>query len=256
MIFGILVARLGAGVIAELADWHSVYVIALGLMVGATALLAATMRREPAAPRPGGAHYGALVASVFTLAARNPDMRLSAAIQGLNFAIFTATWLALALHLTSPALGYGTDEVGYLAAVAAVSVFATPRLGRWADRVGAHRARLVAALVQLAGIALLYPLGSSIWGVLASLVLTNAVGPTIDVTGRMTLFTRESEIRTRLTSGYIMAMFLGGALGSALGTAVFASHGWAGTCALLLALSAGVTGLSWQAARRWRRLEG
>lgn len=256
VIFGILVARLGAGVIAELADWHSVYVIALGLMVGATALLAATMRREPAAPRPGGAHYGALVASVFTLAARNPDMRLSAAIQGLNFAIFTATWLALALHLTSPALGYGTDEVGYLAAVAAVSVFATPRLGRWADRVGAHRARLVAALVQLAGIALLYPLGSSIWGVLASLVLTNAVGPTIDVTGRMTLFTRESEIRTRLTSGYIMAMFLGGALGSALGTAVFASHGWAGTCALLLALSAGVTGLSWQAARRWRRLEG
>ncbi|WP_245561252.1 MFS transporter [Erythrobacter cryptus] len=256
VIFGILVARLGAGVIAELADWHSVYVIALALMVGATALLAATMRREPAASRPGGAHYGALVASVFTLAARNPDMRLSAAIQGLNFAIFTATWLALALHLTSPALGYGTDEVGYLAAVAAVSVFATPRLGRWADRVGAHRARLVAALVQLAGIALLYPLGSSIWGVLASLVLTNAVGPTIDVTGRMTLFTRESEIRTRLTSGYIMAMFLGGALGSALGTAVFASHGWAGTCALLLALSAGVTGLSWQAARRWRRLEG
>jgi len=256
VIFGILVARLGAGVVAELADWHSVYVIALGLMVGATALLAATMRREPAAPRPGGARYGALVASVFTLAARNPDMRLSAAIQGLNFAIFTATWLALALHLTSPALGYGTDEVGYLAAVAAVSVFATPRLGRWADKVGAHRARLLAALVQLAGIALLYPLGSSIWGVLAALVLTNAVGPTIDVTGRMTLFTRQSEIRTRLTSGYIMAMFLGGALGSALGTAVFASHGWAGTCALLLALSAGVTALSWHAEQRWRGLAG
>jgi MFS family permease len=256
VIFGILVARLGAGVVAELADWHSVYVIALGLMVGATAILAATMRREPAAPRTGGARYGALVASVFTLAARNPDMRLWAAIQGLNFAIFTATWLALALHLTSPALGYGTDEVGYLAAVAAVSVFATPRLGRWADKVGAHRARLLAALVQLVGVALLYPLGSSIWGVLAALVLTNAVGPTIDVTGRMTLFTRESEIRTRLTSGYIMAMFLGGALGSALGTAVFASHGWAGTCALLLALSAGVTALSWHAEQRWRGLVG
>ncbi|MDP5104325.1 MAG: MFS transporter, partial [Erythrobacter sp.] len=200
VIFGILVARVGAGIIAEHADWHRVYVCAFVLMVAVTAFLPFAMRSETAMPKQPQASYGALIASVFTLAAKHPDMRISAAIQGLNFAIFTASWLALALHLTSPAMGYGTDDVGYLAGIAAVSVFTTPRLGRWADRVGPRRARVVAALVQLAGIALFYPLGFSIWGVMVPLFLVNLVGPTIDVTGRMTFFTLAPDIRTRLTT--------------------------------------------------------
>ena len=253
VIFGILVARMGAGIIAEYADWHAVYVLALTLMAAVTAFLPIAMRSESAAPKQAEASYGALIASVFTLAARHPDMRLSAAIQGLNFAIFTASWLALALHLTSPALGYGTDDVGYLAGIAAVSLFTTPRLGRWADQVGPRRARVAAAVVQFVGIALFYPLGGSIWGVMVPLFIVNLVGPTIDVTGRMTLFALAPDIRTRLTTSYIVAMFIGGALGSAAGTAVFDWGGWGATCALLAAMSSGVVALSLDAQRRWRR---
>lgn len=252
VIFGILVARVGAGIIAERADWHMVYVCALVLMAGITAVLPFAMRSETTAKQPQ-ASYRALIASVFTLAAKHPDMRISAAIQGLNFACFTATWLALALHLTSPALGYGTDDVGYLAAIAMVSIVTTPRLGRWADRIGPRKARLAAACVQLAGIVLLFPLGFSIWAIVVPLFLVNMVGPTIDVTGRMTLFTLAPEIRTRLTTSYIVAMFVGGAIGSAAGTAIFGWGGWAGTCALLLAMSGGVLGLSFLAERRWRK---
>ncbi len=255
VIFGILVARVGAGIIAARADWHTVYVGALVLMAAVTAFLPFAMRSEAASPKQPPASYRAVIASVFTLAARHPDMRISAAIQGLNFAIFTASWLALALHLTGPAMGYGTDDVGYLAGIAAVSVFTTPRLGRWADKIGPRRARIAAALVQLAGIALFYPLGGSIWAIAVPLFITNLVGPTIDVTGRMTLFTLAPEIRTRLTTSYIVTMFVGGAIGSAAGTAVFDLGGWGATCALLLAASCAVVALSLHAERRWRRLQ-
>ncbi len=252
VIFGILVARMGAGIIAEHADWHTVYICALAIMTAVTAFLPIAMRSEGTAPKRPATGYGTLIASVFTLAARYPDMRISAAIQGLNFAIFTASWLALALHLTSPALGYGTDDVGYLAGVAAISIFTTPRLGRWADTVGPRKARLFAALVQFAGVALYYPLGFGIWSVLVPLLLTNMVGPTVDVTGRMTLFTLAPEIRTRLTTSYIVTMFVGGAIGSAAGTAIYDLGGWAATCALLLAMSGGVVALALLAERRWR----
>ncbi len=255
VIFGILAARVGAGIIAENADWRTVYIGAFVLMIAITAFLPFAMRSEPAAPKQAGARYGALIASVFTLAAKHPDMRISAAIQGLNFGIFTASWLALALHLTSPALGYGTDDVGYLAGVAAISVFTTPRLGRWADRVGARKARLAAAVVQIAGIALFYPLGFSIWALSVPLLIVNMVGPTIDVTGRMTMFTLAPEIRTRLTTSYIVVMFIGGAIGSALGTAVYDWGGWGGTCALMLVMSSGVLALALHAEQRWRRLQ-
>ncbi len=254
VIFGILVARMGAGIIAEYADWHAVYVGALALMAAVTAFLPIAMRSEVAPAKQPQARYGALIASVFTLAAKHPDMRISAAIQGLNFAIFTASWLAMALHLTSPALGYGTDDVGYLAGIAAISIFTTPRLGRWADKVGPRKARLVAAAVQFAGIALFYPFGFNIWALLVPLLIVNMVGPTIDVTGRMTLFTLAPEIRTRLTTSYIVVMFIGGAIGSAAGTAVYDSGGWAGTCALMLAMSACVLALAFHAERRWKAL--
>ena len=253
VIFGILVARMGAGVIAAHTDWHTVYVCAFVVMAGVSLFLPFAMRSEVAPAKQPQARYGALIASVFTLAAKHPDMWLSAAMQGLNFAIFTASWLALALHLTSPAMGYGTDHVGYLAGVAAISIFTTPRLGRWADQVGPRKARRAAAVVQLTGIALFYPLGFSIWAVLVPLLLVNMVGPTVDVTGRMTLFALAPEIRTRLTTSYIVTMFVGGALGSALGTAVYDAGGWAATCALLLTISCGVLLLAIYAERRWER---
>ena len=41
--------------------------------------------------------------------------------------VHIALWLGLALYLTAPRMGYGTDTVGYLAAIAAVSIVSTPR---------------------------------------------------------------------------------------------------------------------------------
>jgi MFS family permease len=254
VIFGILVARMGAGIIAQHADWHTVYVCAFVIMAAVTLFLPVAMRTEGTSPKNSDTSYSALIASVFTLAARHPDLRLSAAMQGLNFGIFTATWLALALHLTSPAMGYGTDDVGYLAGVAAISIVTTPRLGRWADRVGPRKARILAAAGQLTGIALFYPCGFSIWAMVVPLLLTNMVGPTVDVTGRMTLFSLAADIRTRLTTSYIVTMFVGGAIGSAASTAIYEAGGWAAACALLLAMSSSVLGLAIHAERRWRRL--
>lgn len=250
VIFGILVARVGAGVVAEHFGWRAVYWCAFAFMVGVTVFLPVAMRTEAAATKRAQSSYAGLIGSVFKLAKAHPDTMLSAAIQALNFAAFTATWLALALHLTGPELGYGVDTVGYLAGLSAISIFTTPRLGSWADRVGPYRARLICAVVQLCGIALFYPLGWSVWALLVPLVLVNLVGPTIDVTGRMTFLALEPAIRTRLTTAYIVTMFIGGAVGSILGTSVFDHFGWAGTCAMLSVFSASVIALSWLAVRR------
>lgn len=260
VIFGILVARVGAGVLAEEFGWRVVYWCAFALMVGVTLLLPVTLKTDrpsgSAARKEPQSSYFALLVSVVTLARSHKDMMVSAVIQGCNFAAFTATWLALALHLTSDSMGYGVDTVGYLAGIAALSILSTPRLGKWADKVGARKARLIAALVQLVGIALMYPMGWSVWTVLVPLILVNLVGPTVDVTGRMTFLTLEPAIRTRLTTSYIVTMFLGGSLGSLLGTAIYDFGGWAGTCALLLAISASVVALSYWAERRWTLQQG
>lgn len=249
LVFGVLFSRVGAGIVAEQLGWRSVYWIAVGLMSVVSVALPFVMRNEgpQASRKPKGESYGALLLSVFALAKSNKDIMPSGIIQALNFGSFIALWLGLALHLTSDALGYGVDAVGYLAGIAIVSVFITPRLGRWADGVGAKRARFIVSLVQLFGIALLYPMGWSVWTIIVPLLIVNAVGPTVDVTGRMTFLNLEPEIRTRLSTVYIVLMFIGGAMGSILGTTVFDWAGWEGTCALALVLSIASLVLCWRA---------
>lgn len=255
VLFGILVARVGAGLVAEHADWRIIYRAAFALMVMVTLALPLVMKSELATSKQPGGSYARLIASVFYLAREHRDMRISALIQGLNFASFTATWLALALHLTSDAMGYGTDVVGYLAGIAAISIFSTPRLGRWADKIGARRARLIVSVVQIAGVSLLYPLGFHVLTLLVPLLIINMVGPSIDVTGRMTFLALAPEIRTRLTTFYVVAMFIGGAIGSVAGTATYDAGGWGGTCLLLLANALGILALAWHADRQFRAQE-
>ena len=251
VILGILVARVGAGVLAEYGGWRMVYWVATALMLLVTLALPRLMEageRDAA----GRETYFALLASVFPLVGKHREILLSGAIQALNFAQFIALWLALALHLTSPELGYGTDTVGYLAGIAAVSIFSTPHLGSWSDRVGARKARFVFAVIQLFGIALLYPLGGALSTLLIPLVLSNLVGPGIDVTGRMTFLSLAPDLRTRLTTIYIVLMFIGGGIGSFAGTAIYDAFGWAGTCALLTAFSIALCALSFFAMRLGR----
>ena len=250
VILGILIARVGAGWVAEHFGWRLVYWIATGLMLAVTLALPRLMQsgeRDATDTR-----YWPLVFSVFALARQHREVLLSGAIQALNFAQFIALWLALALYLTAPPLGYGTDVVGYLAAISAVSILSTPRLGRWADRVGPRKARLIFAGIQLVGIALFLPLGSTLWGLVVPLVIVNLVGPGIDVTGRMTFLSLRPELRTRLTTVYIVLMFIGGGIGSIGGTAIYGAFGWSGVCAVLTVSSAILTGLSWAATKLGR----
>jgi len=249
-IFGILLARVGAGLLARYADWHLVYVIAAGLMVVTSAMLPMIMegRRKP--PEEEAQPYFQLVGSLFALLRQYPRVLVSGIIQACNFGIFLSVWLGLALHLTSPQMGHGVDTVGYLAAFAIVAMFVTPRLGAWADQVSAERARYLTSIVQLGGVALLYPFGDSLILLLIPVIIMNTVGPGIDVAGRMTTLAHQPDIRTRLLTGYIVIMFTGAGIASWAGTAAYQYAGWAGSSALALVLSLIIVCLSWTQTRR------
>ena len=146
-------------------------------------------------------------------------------------------WMGIGLFLTGPELGLGTDIVGYLAASSAVGLLATPRLGKWADRIGPRCARVVVAGVQLFGIALLFITGHSFWLLAIPIVIMSVAGPMIDVTGRMTALGEAPAIRTRLMSLYISIMFLGGGVGSWAETIAYDLGGWNLTSSLALGLS-------------------
>lgn len=238
IVAGILAARAGAGVIAEHFGWRTVYYIATALMMVFAVLLPFTMdRREPSSEDTQTEGYFKLIGSLLPIIARHPEIMISSLIQALNFGIFIAIWLGLGLHLTSESMGYGVDIVGYLALFALVNLVTTPRLGAWADRVGARKARAILIVFQMTGVALFLAFGHSLWLLILPILITNIFGPVLDVTGRMTFLNQAPAIRTRLMTIYIVFMFLGGGVSSWAGTSAYDAWGWSGTAGLALCMS-------------------
>lgn len=258
VIAGILIARVGAGIVAENFGWRVVYYCAAAMMLVVTLLLPRIMdEREKSGDELRPADYLALVFSVIPLVGRHPEVLLSATIQGLGFGIFLSVWLGLGLHLTSPQMGYGADTVGYLAGFALLNLFTTTRLGAWADRVGPRRARFLLSLVQFAAVCTLGVFGHSLWLLMVPLLVMNVAGPITDVTGRMTFLALPAGVRTRLMTAYIAVMFIGGGAASWAATYVYEQGGWNATAMLTLGLSSCLVALSFIAmklgARRMAR---
>lgn len=235
IILGILMARFGAGVVSEYLGWRTVYIIASSLMLAVT--IAFPFILEPGERRDADQSYFGLLASLPGLIGQHKHVILSGTIQGLSFGGFLCIWFGIGLHVTSPEMGYGEDVVGYLALLAMVNMFTTPRLGKWADRVGPRRARFRMSVIRAAAVFLFFFAGQSIWLLIIPILITNIVGPITDVAGRMTFLSEEPKVRTRLMTVYIILMFIGGGAASWAGTTAYDWGGWTGNITLAFTLS-------------------
>lgn len=251
VVAGVQLSRLTSGVIGEFVDWRAVYWLAAALMAVAAVALPRIMVEEERSP--DGPGYLKLLRSLWAVGVEHSRVLMSGLIQGLNFASFIAIWLGISLHLTSDAMGYGSDLVGYLTAFSAIGLLTTARLGKWADRLGAEKARVIMAMCQFVGIASLGFAGEHWWWLLPPIALMSIVGPMVDVTGRMTSLRESPVVRTRLMSLYVTLMFIGGGLGSWAGTMAYDIGGWMGSVLLVSTFSIVVCALSLQ---QWLSTKG
>jgi len=243
-IAGVLLSRVLAGPVAEFFGWRAVYFMATALLFVCAIMLPRAMdRREPGA-QGSGQSYVELVGSLIPIGWRNPAALLSGAIQALSFGVFLTVWLGLGLHLPSDEMGYGPSFVSGLALIAGANLFVTPYLGRIADRVGARPMRAALVGLQLLAVTALYWAGGSLWLLIPPVLIQSCVGPTIDVTGRMTILSRDPAIRTRLMTIYIVIMFTGGGIASWVATLAYAAGGWQGSVLAAVAMSALALALS------------
>ncbi|MCS0501793.1 MFS transporter [Ancylobacter mangrovi] len=242
---GILLARPASSMVAHFFGWRAVFAIAavmiLALAVGLR--LALPVRRPQAAATGGGAAYGALVGSLWSLFRSQPVLRRRAAYQSAMFGVFTLFWTAVPLELAGPVYGFGQEGIAIFALAGAASVVISPLAGWLADR-GYSRAATCGALVCA-----ILGFGVTEIGVASGSVVVLAVGAILLdcaatanlVFGQRAIFMLAPEIRSRLNGLFIALFFFGGAVGSAVASPLYQQGGWgyvtvAGIGALVLAL--------------------
>ena len=241
---GILVSRVGGGLLGHYFGWRSAFWVGVASMALLVILLPLIMERKqdenPSGVEPPG--YGELLRSLWPIMKSLPEVPLGGLMQALSFGLFLALWLAIGLHL--PRNGYGVDTVGYLAVIAAINVLASPYAGKFADRVGAERARVYFSSIQLAGVFILPFAGQNLWLLVVAIIFNTLGGASIDVCSRTIMFSRAPEIRTRLMTIYVVIMFIGGGISSWLGTATYEFYGWEGISVMAIIYALVIMGLA------------
>lgn len=220
---GILLSRTVSGVIAEVAGWRSVYVLAAVVAVVLAFLLA---RAVPRLPRRERVRYPQLIASVVGVVRAHRAVRVTLVVSASVFAVFTMFWTALTFLLSSAPFGYSTTAIGAVGLVGLAGAVAAQRVGRLHDRgwsVPVTGAALVLVLVSL----VVAGLGArSIVVVLVAVLLLDVGVQAANVLNQTRLFAIDPAARSRLNTAFVTGNFAGGAVGSAVAGVLWNAGGW------------------------------
>jgi predicted MFS family arabinose efflux permease len=230
LLIGILLSRTLSGLIAELFGWRVVF----GFAAVAMLVLAAVLRRalptiEPTSDLP----YGAALRSVLTLIRTEPVLRQRMVLGGSAFGAFSILWTSIAFLLSGvhgSHYHYGNATIGLFGLAGVAGAGAAQLAGRLADR-GHGAATTTAALIAALASWLLLALGSRsvIVLILGIMVLDLGVQGT-QISNQSAIYRLHADARSRITTAYMSAYFLGGVLCSSVTGALYASDGWDAVC--------------------------
>ncbi|MFL9711813.1 MFS transporter [Methylobacillus sp. Pita1] len=245
---GLLLARVFAGGISDLAGWRGVYFCAAALML---VLALPLWRGLPALPVISGTlSYPRLIASMLVLLRDERVLQIRGMLAMLMFAAFNIFWVALVLPLSAPPYGFSHTVIGAFGLVGAAGALAAARAGQWEDRGFGQRTTAAALAVLLLAWWPLSLMEWSLWALVTGIVLLDIGGQALHVTNQGMILRTRPEAHGRLVGLYMLFYAVGSGLGAIGTTAIYASAGWQGVCIL----GAGVSLLAlvfWAATRRY-----
>lgn len=236
LMLGIMLARPAASFLTHMGSWRTVFELAAsGMAMLAMALSWFLPVRQP---EPVLA-YGALLRSMLSLIVHTPLLRRRALYHACLFSAFSLFWTTVPLWLAGPAFRLSQAGIAGFALAGVAGAIAAPIGGRLADRGWSRPMTCSAMLIVAGSFLLMHASGSFAWRLatllFAAILLDFGVSMNF-VIGQRAIFALAPEYRGRFNAIYIAIFFMGGAVGSAVGTWAFAQWGWGFTAWLGFAL--------------------
>jgi predicted MFS family arabinose efflux permease len=243
---GTIVSRTLSGVVAQIAGWRAIYVVA-AIVVCVLAVLA--YRKISTLPAPPRLRYRALFASVGSVVRRHRVVRWNLVLSALQFGLFMLFWTALTFLLSDPPFSCSLLTIGMLGLFGLAGVVAAQHTGKLHDRGWSMPATGAGWCVALVAMAVAALGAHSLPLIIIAIVLLHVAIFPLNVLISARLFAVVAEGRSRLNTALIAVNFIAGAVGSALVSPLWAAGGWHAVTAVGIALS--VVGLLlWSVGRR------
>ena len=180
--------------------------------------------------------YPSLMLSMVQLWQRYSTLRRAALAQGFLSIAFSAFWSTLAVML-SEHYHLGSAIAGAFGIAGAAGALAAPMAGHLADKVGAAKVTQLGALLVTVSFALMFLLPALPVQGQWLLIALSAVGFDLGLQSSLVahqnlVYSLEPQARGRLNALLFTMVFIGMALGSVLGSQVYALANWEGVVTL------------------------
>jgi len=235
LLIGILLARTVSGFVGAYLGWRAMYWIAAGMM---TLLLVALFLALPQEAPRAKISYPRLLSSLWDLLRHEPVLHEVSIFGGLAFGAFQIFWVTLTFFLSSPLYHFNSDVIGLFGLVGVVGAVTASLVGNRADHSNPRVITGLMLAVVLATYLIFWLTGQWLWGLIAGVILLDLGTQGAHISNQTRIYARPQPIHSRLNTIYMFSYFIGGSLGSALGTASWSLAGWPGVCALGMILMA------------------
>jgi len=227
LLLGILLARTVSGFVGAAYGWRAMFGLASAFQVLLVILLAFTLPKSE--PSYHGKYLG-LLQSVLRIFKEQTILREASFFGAMLFGAFSAFWATLIYLMQTPTFHLGARAVGIYGLLGAVAAGFTPVVGGLVDR---HPARKVTGIMMALTLFSFLVFGlsaSSLVGIGIGVILMDVGVQGGHVSNQSRILSLIPGAQSRLQTAYMFFYFLGGAIGSYLGTVSFGHYGWSGVC--------------------------
>lgn len=228
LMLGIMLSRPLASLMTDFVSLHAVFFVSASIMLFLFWRLAYVLPERK--PPSTNLKYGQLIWSMKNLLMTTPTLRRRAIYQALMFGAFCLFWTTVPLLLISTKFQFTQKGVALFALAGLAGAIAAPFAGKMADR-GYSRKTTTCAFIFgcLSFLMSHFAQESSFLSIFLLIVAANFLDAGVSahlVLGQRAIFMIDPANQSRLNGLYIGIVYVGGAVGSALGAWAYLHGGW------------------------------
>lgn len=236
LLIGILLSRTFSGMIGSVLGWRPVYLFATGLILLLLLIIRITFPKSYPTTK---VSYLYLLRSIPQLVKNQRVLQASAVNGFFMFGSFSVFWTSLIFLLESPEYHMGTREAGLVGLVGVVGALAAPIIGKFNDKGDPGVSVGIGTVLSALAYICFWFFGYQLIGLISGVIILDLGNQSAQVSNQARIQALGDEVRSRNNTVYMSSYFIGGALGSFLGTLSWQMYGWHGVCAVGLLFQMG-----------------
>ncbi|KAF7357362.1 putative transporter YgaY [Mycena sanguinolenta] len=231
LLFGILIARVIAGILAQFTSWRVVYYFAIGVQFLVPLAGYFLIPDYPAKNRE--MTYWDTLRTMAKFAYTEPILVQACLVNIGSCACFTNFWVTLTFLLGGPPYFYSTVTIGLFGLVGVFGVACGPLVGRFVDKLIPWYASIVASIAATCFQAIQVGAGDvSVGAIVVVIMGLDVFRQMLQMSLATSVFGIDAAARARLNAVFVLSIFVGQLMGTASGTKVFTAFGWRAAAAL------------------------